>query len=63
MLIKVEAPNQLLGQRAARTFSKDRNLRFEVISRLEIRFLLVVLVHAFIVGAYAGYAVVIKQQL
>ena len=55
--------DELLGQRAARPFRQHRDLGLNVIAGLEVRFLLVVLVHAFIVGANADDVVAVGEKL
>ena len=55
--------DELLGQRAARAFRQHRDLGLNVIAGLEVGFLLVVLVHAFIVGANADDVVAVGEKL
>src|SRR5947209_10920779 len=62
VLIEVEPPYKLLGQRAARALGKNRDLGFQFVTGLEIRFLLVVLVYALIVGADSHDPVLVKEQ-
>src|SRR5205823_6255908 len=49
-------------ERTARAFGEDDTLRAQVISGLEIGFLLVVLVHTFVVSADADDLAVLNQQ-
>ena len=61
--IELEASDQLLGQRAARAFGENDDLGLQVVARLEVRFLLAVLVDALVVGAHAADASGFEQQL
>ena len=54
--------DELLGQRSARAFGEDHDFGLQVVARLEIRFRLVLLVHALVVGADAGDAVAVEEQ-
>ena len=54
--VELEAPDELLGERAARALGQDQYLRLQVVAGLEIRLGLVLLVHALVVGAHAGDA-------
>ena len=60
IFIEIEAGNELLGQRTAWAFSKDRDFGLQVITGLEIRFPLVLLVHTLVVGAHSGHAIAIE---
>ena len=61
--VELEAPDELLGQRAARAFGKDHDLRLQIVARLEVRFLLADLVYTFVVGAHAAHASGLEEQL
>ena len=61
--IELEALHELLGERTARAFGEDHHPGLEIVSRLEVRFLLVLLVHAFVVGANSGDAASFEKQL
>ena len=63
LAVELEAADELLGQRAARAFGEDDHLGLQIVAGLEVGFLLAVLVHAFVVGADAGHAAFLKQQL
>ena len=60
--VQLKAANQLFSQRAARALGKDDDLGFQIVPRLEIGFLLAILVDAFVVGANAGDAPRVEQQ-
>src|SRR5262249_55584101 len=63
VLLQVKFVDQLLGQRSAWSFGQNRDLRLEVVARFEVRFLLVLFVDAFVIGADTGYFVAVKKQL
>src|SRR6266487_3180779 len=48
--------NDLLGQRAARPFGKNHNLRLQIVSRLKVRLRLVLLVESFVISTNASNA-------
>src|SRR5205085_2643884 len=54
--IKLEAADELLGQRAARAFGQDRDLGAQVVAGLEVSLLLAIFVDAFIVGSHASHS-------
>src|ERR1700678_2415480 len=60
--IELEASDKLLGQRAARAFGQNHDLRLQVVAGLEIRFLLTAFVDTFVVGAHAGDASGVEEQ-
>ena len=61
-LIKIKLRDELLGQRAARALGENHDLGLQVVARLEIRFRLVLFVHALVVGADASDAIAVEQQ-
>ena len=60
--IKSKSCDELLGQRSARPFGKDCDLGLQFVARFEIRFRLVLLVHALVVGANAGDAGIFRRR-
>ncbi len=60
--IEIEAPGKLLRTRSARPFSEDRHLRTQIVSWLEIRFRLVLLIHSLVVRAHADDLAVFDQD-
>ena len=61
--LQVILANKLLRQRTAWALRQDGDLRLHVIARLEVRFLLAVLVHALIVGANANDLIAFHKKL
>ena len=59
----MKAADQLLGERAARTFGQDQDFRFEIVAGFEIRLWLVLLVDTLVIGADAGNLAFFEQQL
>ena len=53
----------MLGERSARAFGEHDDLRFHVVAGLEVRFRLILLVDAFVVGAHTGDAIAVVEQL
>src|SRR5579871_3232461 len=62
VLVEIQFGDKLLGERSAGAFGKNRNLGFQIVSWLEIRFLLVALVNALVVGANAQHPIPFKEQ-
>ena len=60
--VQIEDAGELLGQRAARTFGEDGDLRAHVDARLEVRLRLAVLVDALVAGAHADDASVLDEH-
>src|SRR6266705_1841735 len=58
-----ETVDQLLSERTARAFSENDNLGLQIVTGLEVRFRVVLLVDALIVRADAGNTIAIEQQL
>src|SRR5581483_7769210 len=54
--------DQLLGQRAARSFGKNRQLGANVVARLIVTLSLAVAIDPFIIRAHATNAIVIEEQ-
>ena len=61
-LLQIVSGDKLLGQRSTRAFGQYGNFRFQVVTGLEVRLLLVLLVYAFIVGANAGNLIAFDEQ-
>src|SRR5262249_37492645 len=59
---KIEFRNELLGEGSARAFREDRNLSFQVVAWFEVRFRLVLVVHAFVIGADTSNAVSVEEK-
>src|SRR5205814_2713567 len=57
-----ETVDQLLSERTARAFSQNDNFGLQIVSGLEVRFRVVLLVDALIVGANSANAITIEQQ-
>src|SRR5579864_7670946 len=62
ILREIEFFYELLRQRAARAFSQNDNFCLQLISRLKIRFRLILLAQALVVGADASDAVAVGYQ-
>ena len=58
----IETRGELLGERAAWTFAQHCNFGAQIVTRLEIGFLLPALVHALVVGAQADDPIAVIQQ-
>src|SRR5215472_3370262 len=58
-----EAPLELLGKRAARSFAEHRDLRDEIRAGLVVRLRFAFFVESLVADAHAGDAVAIPQQL
>src|SRR6266850_1273718 len=61
--IQIEFPDELFGQRTARTFSQDRNFRANINPRLEISFWMTKLIDTFVSGTHADDRVSINEKL
>src|SRR3989441_1715111 len=57
-----ETVDQLLSERTARAFSQNDNFGLQIVTGLEVRFRVVLLVDALIVGANSANAITIEQQ-
>src|SRR5436189_1512028 len=57
-----ETVDQLLSERTARAFSQNDNFGLQIVTGLEVRFRVVLLVDALIVGATSANAITIEQQ-
>src|SRR5215470_8169993 len=53
--------NQLLGQRATRAFGENGYFRLQIVTRFKIRFGLVLLVYALVVGPNTSHTIAIDQ--
>jgi hypothetical protein len=60
VLREIEFRDELLGQRSARAFGEDDDFCLQVVSRLEVGFLVTLFVDALVVGADPGDAVAVK---
>ena len=59
---KIEFRDELLGQRSARAFGENHDFGLQIVSRLEVRFLMSFFVDALVVGAHAGDAIAVEEQ-
>ena len=60
--VELKARDELLGERAARAFGENHDLRLQIVARFEIRFRLVLLIDALVVGAHAGHLAAFEQE-
>src|SRR5579859_2214063 len=63
VFVELEASDELLGERSTSTLGEDRDFSSQVVAGLEIRFGLILLVEALVVGANANHAIVFDQKL
>ena len=56
---EIEFLNELFRQRSARALSENHDLGLQIVSRLEVGFLMTFFVDALVVGADAGHSVAV----
>src|SRR5438067_2026154 len=62
VLIESKSSYELLGQRSARPFGENRDLGSKVVTRLKVRFRLILLIQSLVVGTNTDHAVVLNDK-